>query len=746
MLFSTCASHLPRPRTPRRGLGPGASAGELPAPRAAYPCPTPLLLARGKIADNLHHMSTFFDFLLLLLGFSLVIFVHELGHFAVAKWVGIKVEQFAIGMGPAALAWRKGIGVCPGSTQGAYDAALRKGVPASQLGETEYRLNYLPLGGYVKMLGQEDLDMAAIVDDPRSYSSRPVWARMCVVSAGVVMNLIFAMVLFVICFMWGIKSPPPIVGGVQSESLAAVTMPENADAHGIVTPGIQPGDRVVSINGEPVKTWEQVLMSAALARPGQSLRVVVDRGGVELTFDLMPREDQQTQFLALGLATTQSNRIVDFKPGSESAEFVNATFKRAGLDGIRIEPGMLLSKVNGKPVDAVWQLSQAIDESNGQDIELTFTNASGDGAQQASLRPDPDFMIAQVQHDSAWYALRHVLGLVPAPSIAVGVPEKEGTAGPRAGDIIKRVGDIRWPRIDEVGAVLQPHAKAAMVVLRGGEEIALEINVRRNGAAGFQTTDMPAMSPPIVADTLTAASAGDAAGDAAAPAATLNLMPGTRLVSIDGATVPTWRDVVIALRRAVNPDEPTTVSLTYELPVPGSPIESTKWTIGPEAARSLLALQWHSQLAVNVFEPMQEVQKAANPIEAVQMGFDRTWSMIVTTYQTLDRLVRGTVDVKQLKGPVGIAEIGTQFAGQGLPYLLLFLGIINVNLAVLNFLPIPIVDGGLMVFLIIEKLKGSPVSVQVQNAATVVGLLLIGSLFLVTFYNDVLNLIGNLAS
>ncbi|MCC6907556.1 MAG: site-2 protease family protein [Phycisphaerales bacterium] len=691
-------------------------------------------------------MSTFFDFLLLLLGFSLVIFVHELGHFAVAKWVGIKVEQFAIGMGPAALSWRKGIGFRSGSTQGAYDAALRKGVPASELGETEYRLNYLPLGGYVKMLGQEDLDMAAIVDDPRSYSSRPVWARMCVVSAGVVMNLIFAMVLFVICFMWGIKTPPPIVGGVQPESLAAVTMPQNAQDHGIVTPGIQPGDRVVSINGEPVKTWEQVLMSAALAKPGQSLRVVVDRGGVELTFDLMPREDQQTQFLALGLTTTQSNRIIDFKPGSESAEVVSATFKRAGLDDVRVEPGMVLSEVNGRPVDAVWQLSQAIDESNGQDIGLTFTSTGGDGSQHASLRPDPDFMIAQVQHDSAWYALRHVLGLVPAPSIMAAAPEREGKAGPRAGDIIKRIGDIRWPRVDEVGQVLVPHAVAPMVVLRGGEEVTFEVSVRRNGAVGFQSSDMPATSPPIVADTLSTLPAGEGEAVSAAPAAALNLMPGTRLVSIDGATVPTWRDLFIALRAAVDPDEPTTISLTYELPVPGSPIESTKWTISPEAARSLLALQWHSQLAVNVFEPMQEVQKAANPIEAVQMGFDRTWSMIVTTYQTLDRLVRGTVDVKQLKGPVGIAEIGTQFAGQGLPYLLLFLGIINVNLAVLNFLPIPIVDGGLMVFLIIEKLKGSPVSVQVQNAATVVGLLLIGSLFLVTFYNDVLNLIGNLAS
>ncbi len=696
-------------------------------------------------------MSTFFDFLLLLLGFSLVIFVHELGHFAVAKWVGIKVEQFAIGMGPALCSWRKGIGIRSGSTQAAYDAALRKGVPASELGETEYRFNYLPIGGYVKMLGQEDLDMAAVVHDPRSYSSRPIWARMCVVSAGVVMNLIFAMVLFVICFMWGIKTPAPIIGGVQSDSLAAITMPIDAAKLGITTPGILPGDRVTAINGKPVQTWEQVVMAAALAKPDESLHVQVDRRGTRLAFDLVPREDRETQFLALGLSTTQSSAIIDFKPGSEMARFVQSMFDRADIGSVRATPGMKLTEVDGQPIDAVWQLSRAIDESNGRDLQLTFTDAQGGDVQRATLRPDPDFMIAQAQHDTTWYAVRHVLGLVPAPEIVAVEATKADVPGPAAGDVIERLGDVRWPRADEMAGVFKPRSTVSVSVRRGDQQVTYDVSVSRTGLTGFQISDMPAMSPPIVADTLAtvpgdATSAGEPT-ELPSPAASLNLMPGTRLISIDGTTVATWRDVFIALRSALDPSAAqSTVLLTYELPIPGHPVESASWCIDQPSARELLALQWHSQLGVNIFEPMLEVQKADNPIAAVQMGLDRTWSMIVTTYQTLDRLVRGTVDVKQLKGPVGIAEIGTKVAGQGIPYLLLFLGIINVNLAVLNFLPIPIVDGGLMVFLIIEKLKGSPVSIQIQNAATVVGLLLIGSLFLVTFYNDVINLIGNLAS
>ena len=96
--------------------------------------------------------------------------------------------------------------------------------------------------------------------------------------------------------------------------------------------------------------------------------------------------------------------------------------------------------------------------------------------------------------------------------------------------------------------------------------------------------------------------------------------------------------------------------------------------------------------------------------------------------------------LEQLHGPVGIVHIGTRVIDRGFMYLLFFLAMISVNLAVLNFLPIPIVDGGLFVFLIYEKIRGTPPSIAFQNGATLVGLLLIGALFIVTFYNDIMRL------
>src|SRR5438045_511737 len=156
----------------------------------------------------------------LVFGFGFVVFFHELGHFLAAKWVGIKVEQFAVGFGHALFAFRKGMGFRVGSTTKEYEQRLRdhaekkfsrKGDLTHEqfteaandlgLGETEYRLNWMPLGGYVKMLGQDDLNPTAQSDDPRAYNRKSIGARMFVVSAGVIMNIILAAILLMVHFL-----------------------------------------------------------------------------------------------------------------------------------------------------------------------------------------------------------------------------------------------------------------------------------------------------------------------------------------------------------------------------------------------------------------------------------------------------------------------------------------------------------------------------------------------------------------
>ena len=121
------------------------------------------------------YLSHLLGYLYVALGFGFVIFFHELGHFLAAKYCDVKVDQFAVGFGHAIFSWRKGFGFRWGSSGPELEnlqRQVREGVLSrdlSTIGETEYRLNWIPLGGYVKMLGQDDLRPEATADDPRSY-------------------------------------------------------------------------------------------------------------------------------------------------------------------------------------------------------------------------------------------------------------------------------------------------------------------------------------------------------------------------------------------------------------------------------------------------------------------------------------------------------------------------------------------------------------------------------------------------
>ncbi len=231
-------------------------------------------------------LSSILNVLLIAFGFGFVIFFHELGHFLAAKWADVKVEQFAVGFGQALLAWRKGLGVRWGSTQSEYhqrlndyvkehrlasrngDAGkptdehanydetldptpieLARAAAALPISETEYRLNWIPLGGYVKMLGQEDLRPGAAVSDPRAYNNVPIRKRMVIVSAGVVMNVILAAIGFIIIFRAGYKITPAVVGSVIPGSPAQHAYKIEIDDKEVVC-GLTPGDRILYLNNK----------------------------------------------------------------------------------------------------------------------------------------------------------------------------------------------------------------------------------------------------------------------------------------------------------------------------------------------------------------------------------------------------------------------------------------------------------------------------------------------------------------
>ncbi len=693
----------------------------------------------------------------LILGFGFLIFIHELGHFLVAKWVGIRATQFAIGFGHAVLAYRKGVGFKVGSTEPQYrsltEEKLREdgvdlekvderrfyeAADALGLGETEYRLNWMPLGGYVKMLGQEDMDPNAMSDDPRAFNRKPIWARACVISAGVVMNLIFGMLFLIVAFSdyAGVQFAAPEVRDTFAGSPAAVTYADDHDGEPAYL-GLRTGDRITHVHGEPIEDMVAVKIAGALGDPGKPVPLTVERPGHDgtLTYRITPVADQRAEgMLAMGIDMPVTLTL--FGPNFVNKEDWSKTvWAQHG-----VEPGMTLTAVNGQAVETYAAFARTIDALGAERVTLTFQHADAEAAASpVNVTVETQARLANLPTGGVGLA-----GLRPA--ILIASLEEDGPAdkaGIKPGDIIARIGGAIFPGdIDDViNAVKNANGKPLSIeVLRDGKLVPFENVTPRKGKVGIgiQPNVDTAHVAGVVPD---------------GPAAGLNLPPGSQVVSINGQPVESFNDMLAVLQRLLPRHVESTLPAQDPEPMYGDPNtitfdlgvlvnlgegveETTTLTLDATAVAQLRQAGWTLRDSVP-FEP-HEIRVAGETLgEAATLGLEKTGEFVQQTYITLLRLFQRSVKVKHLRGPVGIVDAGVNVASRGWPYYLFFLGLISINLAVINFLPLPIVDGGLMVFLIIEKLRGKPAGERVQTAAMIVGLVLIASVFLVVTYNDI---------
>ncbi len=323
--------------------------------------------------------NTLIGVLWIILGFGFLIFVHELGHFLAAKWAGIRTEGFAIGMGPVILAWRKGIGVIFGST---HHAVVKKTGKAAHeldeeelekydLGETEYSLRWLPIGGFVKMLGQEDANPNYVSKDPRSFNVCPISKRMVVISAGVIMNIIFAAIFFIWAFLVGVEFPAPVIGNVSVIQPAGTTRADNADALGIDGSGFLPGDRVIAIDGEPTKTFMDIQIAAAMSHPDRAVVFAIERDGLSepLTFTLRPQRDSTSGMRSIGVTPARSTTI--YKKVEDNV--LEDTLKSLELENSGIKAAMRLLSVEGREISTYQQFQQIANESDGRPLSTMWS-------------------------------------------------------------------------------------------------------------------------------------------------------------------------------------------------------------------------------------------------------------------------------------------------------------------------------------------------------------------------------------
>ncbi len=252
---------------------------------------------------------------------GVMIFVHELGHFATAKFFGIYVEVFALGFGPRLFGFRRG--------------------------DTDYRVCALPLGGYVKMKGENPDE--EITGDDDEFLSRPKWQRFFVLFNGPLMNVALAFVLLTMVFMRGMavdayQNEPADIGLIGPDTPAAEA-------------GLLTGDRVIAMDGDPVETWQEFQLQVLISG-GQEVEMTVERAGREMTLSATPDAVGPSRQGSLGEVYPLIEPLV--------AEVVEDTpAERAGL-----QRGDRFIEAEGVPILDWLQLTSIIEDRAGQETTI----------------------------------------------------------------------------------------------------------------------------------------------------------------------------------------------------------------------------------------------------------------------------------------------------------------------------------------------------------------------------------------
>jgi len=220
--------------------------------------------------------------------FLFVILFHEFGHFAVAKLVGIKVHEFSIGMGPK--------------------------LYQKQTSETDYTIRALPIGGYVRMEGEDERS-----NDPRSFNNKPIWARMAVIVAGAIMNFILAIIVY------------SIISGIVGVPTTVIQEPiVDSPAH---RAGLESGDSIIRINNKDVKSWNSIVVEISNAKADEEMEITILRNGETKDIALIPTFNKEEERIMIGIAPVmEKGFLLSIKAGfQETGTILKLMFQFLGM-------------------------------------------------------------------------------------------------------------------------------------------------------------------------------------------------------------------------------------------------------------------------------------------------------------------------------------------------------------------------------------------------------------------------------
>jgi regulator of sigma E protease len=656
--------------------------------------------------------------LMVVVGLGLVIFFHELGHFAVAKWCDVQVERFSIGFGP--LLWSR------------------------KWGETEYALSAIPFGGYVKMLGQDDLDpgqetSGEIAENPRAYTAKSVRQRMAIISAGVIMNVITGLGFFVWAMRLGIQVQANEVGFVQPGMPAWEA-------------GLEPDDRILEINGRPIKDFVDVTRGTAL-----TTGVIRLRGqradGREYTVEIQPDQSGTKRMIGVG-PLLESLTLLEVPPGSKIPLTVpgSPAAEMASL----LQPGDRIVRVGGEVVHSFADLRKVLMQRRHEALEFQLLRGPEANAitVEVTIPPQP----------YRWLGIRTEIGEIvgvqrDSPAAAAGMKRKD-----RLTKVQARLpgAEDAWGEVLEVGRDLDPARLPDWFADHAGRTVRVTLDREGKGRETRTVDLVPLDRRNWVVDHGPAAPlAIPAIGvvfqfvprvlsvEPGSPAAQAGIKPNDLVTAAEFVKPDDWPEGL--------PDAPVRVDIgdkgwAHVLSLlqtrPAWRVSLTVRPGGHEPSRtvtlaSVVHPDWYvaSNRGLQLM-PALQWRQAKTFLEACEMGWSQTRDSLTDVYLMLRGLLSRNISPKELHGPIGIFAMGVQVASAGFAQFLIFLGFLSVNLAVLNFLPIPVLDGGHMVFLIWEGITRRRPSERIYAAAMYAGLLFVLGLLGWVLYLDLMRRIA----
>ena len=538
--------------------------------------------------------SAVFPFIVLL---GVLIFIHELGHFMVARWCGVKVEVFSLGFGKKLLKWKRG--------------------------DTLYCVSLFPLGGYVKMFGHEYGQEVAEKDRPVAFLHKKLWQRAAIVLAGPLMNFFLAILIFAgLSMIAGENKILPVLGDLDSSLAAAKS-------------GLAYGDRIISIDGTPVKNIREVR------------EVIFEKPDTLLDMQVQSLSGQvQTKKVSSKLGQTTGKWGFVEKGGVVEGLVFSTTSALVGVS----DPGSPAGQAGLKTFDKIISLDEKKINTQKELFQLLNHKPSSDSYWKLKIQRGEEFE-----------------------------------------DLV-----LRKPKNYQVGA--------------GVHQL------------GLTRSDL------FIAD-LKKQGVAEKAG----------LKKGDFIFKLNGEKVPSWPFLVKKIKGFKEEQGPLKIEVKREGQV-------KSFSLVPEIRKQMINGQEQKHYMLGVIAqssliPAGEsyIEKNKNPVKALAFGVSKTFHWCTFLFVYIKKLAAGEVSTKTLGGAITIGRAAYNSYSYGLEYFFRLMAILSVQLFLFNILPIPVFDGGHLLFYIIEFFNGSPLSMKKMLIAQQMGVLAVLFLLLFTTFNDLHN-------